>query len=97
MIRSSFCIPKVVRIGAHKGDNYSLKITILVNLETLLNKVFGPQKSIFNQLVLVCSILNEKLENLLLFFFGGGGIVTSLAYIYTMEQKDSCQRMVYGE
>ena len=27
----------------------------------------------------------------------GGGIVTSLAYIYTMEQKDSCQRMVYGE
>ena len=23
--------------------------------------------------------------------------MTSLAYIYTMEQKDSCQRMVYGE
>ena len=50
-----------------------------------------------NHLVLVCSILNEKLDNLLLIFFffwgggggggGGRGIVTSLAYICTMEQK----------
>ena len=43
VIRSSFCIPKVVRIGAYKGANYSPKITILINLGTLLNKVFGPQ------------------------------------------------------
>ena len=33
--------------------------------------------------MLVCSILNENVENLLF----GGGIVTSLAYICTMEQK----------
>ena len=66
MIRSSFCIPKVIRIGVNKGANYSPTITISVNLGTLLNKVFGPQKSIFNHLVLVCSILSEKLENLLL-------------------------------
>ena len=68
VIRSSFCIPKVIRIGAYKGANYSPKITILVNIGTLLNKVFGPQQSIFNHLVLVCIILNEKVENLL----GGG-------------------------
>ena len=43
VIRSSFCIAKVVRIGAYKGANYSPKITILVNLGTLLNKEFGPQ------------------------------------------------------
>ena len=43
VIRSSFCISKVIRIGAYKGANYSPKITILVNLGTLLNKVFGPQ------------------------------------------------------
>ena len=43
VIRSSFCIPKVVRIGAYKGANYSPKSTILVNLGTLLNKVFGHQ------------------------------------------------------
>ena len=71
MIRPSFCIPLVIRTGVYKGANYSPKITILVNLGTLLNKVFGPQLSIFNHLVLVCSILNEKLENLLL--FGGEG------------------------
>ena len=47
--------------------------------------------------MLVCSILNEKLENLLSFFGGGEGIVTSLAYIYTMELKDSCQRVMHGE
>ena len=94
MIRPSFCIPKVIRIGAYKGANYSPKIALLANLGPLLNKVFGPQQSIFNYLVLVCSILNEQLENLLL--FGGRGIVTSLAYICTMEQKVSCQRMVYG-
>ena len=52
VIRPSFCIPKVIRIGAYKGANYSPKITILVNLGTLLNnvftllnKVFGPQKA----------------------------------------------------
>ena len=43
VIRSSFCIQKVIRIGAYKGANYSPKITILVNLGTLLNKVIGPQ------------------------------------------------------
>ena len=94
--RSPFCIPKVVRIGAYKGANYSPKVTILVNLGTLLNKVFGPQESIFNHLVLVCSIFKRKIRKFTS-FLGGGGIVTSLAYIYTMEQKDSCQRMVYGQ
>ena len=87
VIRLSFCIPKVVRIGVYKGANYSPKISILVNLGTLLNKVFEPQRSIFNHLVLVPFF----------FFWGGGRIVTSLAYICTMEQKDSCQRMVFGE
>ena len=43
VIRSSFCIPKFVRIGAYKGGNYRPKNTILVILGTLLNKVFGPQ------------------------------------------------------
>ena len=43
VIRSSFCISKVVKIGAYKGANYSPKITILIDLWTLLNKVFGPQ------------------------------------------------------
>ena len=33
----------VIRIGAYKGANYSPKITILVNLGTLLNTVFRPQ------------------------------------------------------
>ena len=70
-IRPSFCIPKVIRIGAYKGANYSPKITILVNLGTLLNKMFGPLLSIFNHLEFVCSILNETLENFLLFFGGG--------------------------
>ena len=33
----------VIRIGTYKGANYSPKITILVNLGTLLNTVFRPQ------------------------------------------------------
>ena len=81
VIRSSFCIPKVVRIGAYKGANYSLS----VGLQHFKRKI-------------------RKFTSFFLFFFGGGGggwgsrgIVTSLAYIYTMGQKDSCQRMVYGE
>ena len=48
-------------------------------------QAFGPQLSIFYHLVLVRSISNEKLENL----FFSGKIVTSLAYIFTMEKSPS--------
>ena len=43
---------------------------------------FGPHLSIFNYVVLVRSNKNEKLD----FFFFFRKIVTSLAYIFTMEK-----------
>ena len=45
-------------------------------------KHLDPLIGIFNHAVLVCRILNEKLE----FFFFSGKIVTSLTYTFTMEK-----------